>query len=394
MKKGASERRVMGMAVLLAAVYLVLVIIINLVVLGRSPGDGTTFLTQFDAKGYHSLGMQILGEDKIDGLRLAQRGFLYPTIATGLLQVSPWLLFAVQSAAVAIGLFALAMTEGEVAGRIIVTPSALLSISLILSPGHMMTEALAFGTVATALYLTMHANPWAIPLIWIAAMIKPAFLLPAIIFTCLFVYRFRRFSILYLVPIALIAIQLVVTTVHNGRPAISTAGASNFQERFFPAAMGWREHGKFVHYKSGQAKEYRQTTPELGQQVRAVLSDPWNTTETAIYLLANHHLMTSTGYILRSKNPEGLTRGDILKKHSEIFNLALIPFWVIGVLGLAFFVKSRRPFAWAIVVVAPLAIATAPLVYWQGDRVVFVPLLLLLPFAGLALSKLFSDRNP
>lgn len=46
--------------------------------------------------------------------------------------------------------------------------------------------------------------------------------------------------------------------------------------------------------------------------------------------------------------------------------------------------------AWPALLVGPSLFVTAPLVYWQGDRVIFIGVLLLLPFAGLGIRRVLA----
>ena len=78
-----------------------------------------------------------------------------------------------------------------------------------------------------------------------------------------------------------------------------------------------------------------------------------------------------------------------LKQLSRFFNKILLCVALLGVVGLFCFMRQSGWRVWPAALLAPSLLATAPLVYWQGDRIILLPLLFLLPFAGLGISRLF-----
>jgi len=66
---------------------------------------------------------------------------------------------------------------------------------------------------------------------------------------------------------------------------------------------------------------------------------------------------------------------------------------VPALLGALVFFARFPVRAWPAALIGPSLFLTAPLVYWQGDRIVFIGLLLMLPFAGLGLARVMSGAK-
>ena len=126
------------------------------------------------------LGPADAGPDDKD--RLAQRGYLFSSVAYALISVHPIVLFAGQVIAIAVGVWALVQVEYRMTGWIRLSPLLLLVPSLWLAPSHMMTESISFACASTGflLLLTRH-GAWAAVVLWAGALIKPALLLGAMV---------------------------------------------------------------------------------------------------------------------------------------------------------------------------------------------------------------------
>lgn len=381
-------------SVWLAIIYMLAGVSLCIWLFGAGLASPYTYLELFDSKGYFSLGEQIYGPEQIDGSRLAQRGYLYPTIAWSALKLHPLVLYAIQLLAVGIGVLALARSEALLTGKIYLTPLVLLIPSLMLAPARMMTEAITFGLLSMSVLLLLGKEDRVskvVPLIWIGVLIKPSLLLCALVVTSTVVFsrclNWRHFSLAAI----LVVTQLVLSAVHDGRPALSNSGAENFAERFHPAVLGWSETGAFVPYSTPEAKAYRASSKMMNSKIRDLLEHPVETLQVWGWLLVNEHLLTKTGYLPKNSDQVPIEKSELVRGFSGWVNFLMLPVWFLGILGCLAAFKLRSLFITSAALAGPLCIAFAPLVYWQGDRVVFFALLTLLPFAALALHRIFSD---
>ncbi len=377
---------------IISVIYVLIAVVANGSVWTTSLADEQTYLSIFDAKGYFALGQQLWGDGSIDGSRLAQRGYLFASVTGALLAIHPMALFLIQLFAVASGLFALCLVERQIAGRIRLTPLALLVPSVWLAPSHLMTESFGFALAAWgSLLMLSRASDWGAVVIWAAALVKPALLVVAVASLVLPVRR--RSLVPLLVIVGLIAPQIVLTSKHSDQIALSTAGTDNFVERFHPAVMGIAENGVIVRYRDDAAQAFRVDAPKLEYKVADVLANPGAALTAWGQLLLFEHLWEPSGYLAR--NIEGLDPSVAapLRRWSLWVNAALIFTLPLGVLGLLNYVRSVPYFRWPVAMVGPSIICLAPLVYWQGDRVVFIGVLLVLPFASRFLS-LLARRLP
>jgi len=339
----------------------------------------------YDSIVYNDLGAAIWNSDPLPRASLLLRGYLYPTIAVGLSRLSPTLLVVSQTAAIAAGGFFLR----TLAGRVWFAPISLVSITMLISPAHMMTEAFAFAlaALAFALFVSQKNESWGVLALAIAALIKPAFL-PIAVLSAVFTIRMDRASLFAsLLAIFFFAPQIVATYMVDGRVVISDAGRSNFEGRFFPAVVGTAELGRFVGYNTPEAEKFRSKMPELSDKIRYVAEHPIATIKTWAKILWDSHLFEGSGYTQRG-NPLAKERSlEILRTVSKSLNLLLLSIWVLGLFGTIAFFRRFPVRSWPAALIGPSLIASAPLVYWQGDRIIFVSLLLMLPFAGLLMSK-------
>ncbi len=348
----------------------------------------------YDSLGYNALGQAIWQNTELPGGRLSQRGYLYPTFATGLMYISPVALIIAQTAAVALGVFFLLRTERALTGRVLFSPFALLSVSLMLSPAHMMTEATGFALASAALFafVSKTHRPWGVLFLILAALVKPTFL-PVAVISGLLILRFDRSSVaVLLVSLVFVLPQLVSTYVADGKIQFSSAGGENFQERFYPAVFGMAETGKFVSYKDEMAITAHKIRPEFSDQVAFVLRNPLAAVKAWGSILWTRHLLESSGYTNRDSGVADQAARERLKSVSDILNKFFVLLIIPAVFGLFAFIRVYPISAWPAGLLAPSIIVTAPLVYWQGDRIVFIGLLLLLPFAGFAFRHVFT-RN-
>ena len=378
--------------IVVAGLYLIVAVMANILVWNTSLFVADTYLSIFDAKGYYSLGQQLWGSEPIDGARLAQRGYLFATLTFALLSFHPFALFVTQMSAVAVGLWALAHAEQRIAGRIRLTPIALLMPSVWLAPSHLMTESFGFAFAAAGMLLVLtRVGPWAAVMLWMGALIKPALLLGA--FAALGIPLRRRMLLPLLIIAALIAPQLVLTARVADHMALTTAGTSNFVERFHPAVMGMATSGEIIRYRDPAAISIRNAAPRLSYKIADVVSNPVAAFRTWQYVLRRDHLWQTSGYLARNIDGLNWTVAEPLKRWSRLLNIGLSVLLPFALTGIVFYLRSVPYFRWPAAVVGPGILLLAPLVYWQGDRVVFVGVLLMLPFASLALAKI-AQRLP
>lgn len=372
---------------IVAGVYVLVAVVANALVWDVSLFDGDTYLSIFDAKGYHALGQQIWGADPIDGARLAQRGYLFSLVAVALLSIHPIVLFVAQLSAVAFGLWALACAERRIAGRIRLTPIAVLMPSLWLAPSHLMTESFGFALASLGVILVVsRAGAWAAVALWVGTLMKPALLLGAL--AALLIPVRSRMILPLLAVAALIIPQLVLTARHSDRMALSTAGTSNFVERFHPAVMGFAVTGEIIRYRDPAAIPIRKAAPKLSYKIADVVSHPVAAFGTWQYILRRDHLWQSSGYLARNIDGLNWKYAEPFKHWSLWLNIGLSFLLPFSLTGIVLYLRSVPVFRWPAAVTGAGILVLAPLVYWQGDRVVFVGVVLLLPFASLAIARI------
>ncbi|MEE9427141.1 MAG: hypothetical protein V3V25_03235 [Paracoccaceae bacterium] len=357
-------------------------------ILASSPVTGALY----DSESYNSLGTAIWLGDELPGGRLALRGYFYPFIATAMVLYSPVLFVISQTLAISIGVYCLLKSERILTGKVWISPLALLSVSLLVSPASMMTEALGF-TLAAAALLAFVAGPnraWGVLFLVLAAMVKPAFL-PVAVLSSVMVLRLNRTSIIVsILMLALVLPQLLATHIKDGKAQISNAGSSNFQKRFYPAVAGRVQTGGFVSYRSDIAVAAREMRPDLRDQIGFVIRHPSAAFKTWATILWSHHLGESSGFTNRDNAMAKGPPRDFLKTVSGVLNKIFAALIFPAIFGLAVYFRKSRFRSWPAGFIGPSIVVTAPLVYWQGDRVVFIGLLLLLPFAGLGIDRLFA----
>lgn len=345
----------------------------------------------YDAHYVNILGRALWRGTDIAGDRLALRGYFYPMLVTGLMLLSPKVFFGAQLLAIAGGTFCLVRAERQLAGRVIFTPLAILSISLLVAPSLMMSEALAFLASSAALlaFLTGRRNGAGVFLLFLTALIKPAFLPVAVISTLFGIGRNRASALAILGVIAIWTPQLVLTGVLNGKPQLTSAGQLNFQQRFYPAVVGTQELGMFVRQKSQEAEAARARRPGLAEQVGYVLSHPGAMVKTWSWILWTHHLKTVAGNARRDNTLALKGPQQWLEKFSGRANWVFVVLLIPAAAGGLVFLRRVPVSAYPATFIGPSLFVTAPLVYFQGDRIVFLAYLLALPFVGYFLKQVW-----
>jgi hypothetical protein len=110
------------------------------------------------------------------------------------------------------------------------------------------------------------------------------------------------------------------------------------------------------------------------------------------------HIFQSTGFATDDNVVAQLGPGKALRTVSLYLNRLLLLAIPLAVLGAVVFVRELPIRAWPALLIGPSLIATAPLIYWTRDRVVFCGILLTLPIAGMgvrvALQWFSKDRRP
>ena len=177
--------------------------------------------------------------------------------------------------------------------------------------------------------------------------------------------------------------QLMVTLRYDSGATISGAGSYNFSNRFFPAVYGRVEGLGFVAYNTEDAETARAERKQIGEQFGYVISHPIATISTWIDIFWHYHLTEPTGFALWDNHSAEPQRARNLTRLSIWFNKIFLATSVLGLAGCAVYVHRTAWRNWPAALIAPSILVTAPLVYWQGDRIVFLPFLFLLPFAGL-----------
>ena len=350
---------------------------------------GNGALSMVDSASYDAVGTAIWEWEKPSRSSIGLRGYLYPAFGTALLGISPWLLTVVQAVATGIGIAALVGTERLLAGRVIVTPLALLSFSLILAPGHLMSEAMAFCIGALALRLFVGRVPvWGLFALVLAALIKPAFW-AAVPIAALLVVRINRSSLFVLLfSFAALTPQLWLSGALDGQVALTKSGSLNFERRFFPAVYGFEEHDDFLRENDPRSEAARALHPSTSEKIGYLIRHPDTAVGTWASILWEHHLLEPTGFSRRDnatalEEPRRWIEAQSIGLNL-VFTLLLLPAALGAAMALVNGPNGRR----AAVLLPGALIGTAPLVYFQGDRVVYIGLILALPFAGYALARL------
>jgi hypothetical protein len=321
-------------------------------------------------------------------------------LATALAGASPYLLFGCQVVGVALGVRWLAYAERAAVGNVRFATLAVFSVSLLLCPANMMTEAFSFfcAAGAVALFMIRPESAWGFVLLVIAALIKPQFFLVTVV-AGLLSLRFDRASArAILVAGIFIAPQLVLTYVFDGVPHFSSSAQFNINRHLYPAVAGMVTAGHIFPAKSPEASAARAERPQEGQQVEYVLRHPRTLIKTWAVILVKEHLFESTGFATDDNPVAQPGPGKALRTASLYLNLLFICAIPLAVLGAVVFVRNFPVRAWPAVLIGPSLIGTAPMIYWTRDRVVFCGLLLILPFVGIGVKVasqwIARDRSP
>ncbi len=361
-------------------------------------GSDAMVTSLYDATKYNEIGSALWSGSEPPAGGVSLRGYAYPMLASGLVAQSPYLLFLVQTLAVAVGVFLLARLEQNQSGRLRYVWLCPLFLSLLLAPAIMMTESLGFlaGAASMFAYVVLRRADLGSAVLVLAALIKPAFLPVAILSLASVPIGKRLFAVLALLVVTF-GSQLWISERIDGKATTSSAGSFNFTERFFPAVYGTVHGLGFVNYRSHEAEKAKEAYRTTGEQVQFVLGHPLELVQTWWFLMADSHLAKSSGYP-KSNAAADPENAKILLGASRTLNTLLLLPALAGAIGSIAFLFKNSWRLWPAVLIAPCLIATAPLVYWQGDRVVFIALLFLLPFVprvrtGRALNALNSDYH-
>ena len=146
------------------------------------------------------------------------------------------------------------------------------------------------------------------------------------------------------------------------------------------------ENGSSTYYTDVDAEKYRMARPELSGQVSFVVNHSFVAFRTWWKILLEHHIFEGSGFVQNDNAAANERRRLLLRTTSQWISLLFTGLWVISLFGSLAFIRAGKFHRWAAIIPGPMIIASAPLVYWQGDRVIFVGIMLGLPFAGLAVS--------
>ncbi|MCB1339204.1 MAG: hypothetical protein KDK10_17710 [Maritimibacter sp.] len=383
---------------ILAGVVFNLSLALNIFAFGSGFGTPEALAGMFDARHFTETGSALLSGTAPPQGRVSFSGYLYPVVAAAFAALSPLVLIVVQTAAVAFGAWFLASTEQRLTGRMRFSPLAAFSVSLLLAPGQMMSEAFAFFTLSAAVRALIERDraPVGVGLLAVAALLKPA-LIPVLVLSLPALFPIRRASLAVAgFALALFASQLAVSYAVDGAARLSTAGGLFFSDRFYPAVYGEAEGLGFTAYNSPAADAARAERPEPRAQAGYLLAHPGPAFRAWEHILWERHLTETTGFAPRSHASMRPEAAELFRRASAALNRVFLATGLLGLIGSLVFVARTGWRHWPAALVAPALLATAPLVYWQGDRIVTLPLLVLLPFAGLALARLpgFAPRPP
>ncbi len=169
-------------------------------------------------------------------------------------------------------------------------------------------------------------------------------------------------------------VQLLLSYLLTGQPTMSTAGRVNFENRFFPAVVGFQRGTGFIPYDHAEAKAARARHPALGDKVRFVAAHPAATVRAVGYLLRSNVL---SGSDLVRYPPELFTAGRLgewLERWSGLLDAAIARLHVFAAVVLigAALRRIRGIPAWAgVLACASYAVLLmSVLAYWQGDRLI------------------------
>jgi hypothetical protein len=255
---------------------------------------------------------------------------------------------------------------------------------------HALTESLASALLSIAVYGIVRSgcDPrgrfyfLATILLAAATCAKPIYLpffVVWLLYAAVTLARARRSTAMpgLWIPLAVspILVQLFLSLHFAGTPTISNAGAGNFEERFFPAVHRFATTGKFVNYKSDEARAADAAFPGLSPKLAFVLSHPGAALRAESFLLAKN--LTEGSSFVRSPSAviadPGL--GEQLDDFAEHLNSGLAFVHIAGVLGVAGLLwrAGREERVATIALLAILSYSTlvlTTLTYWQGDRLI------------------------
>ena len=143
--------------------------------------------------------------------------------------------------------------------------------------------------------------------------------------------------------------------------------------------VGRVEAGKFVSYKDDLALAALAKRPETADQIRYIRHHWKAAATTWASILWQHHLFAPSGFTNKDNTFAQVDARNGLKAISGVMSYVFAALLIPAVLGIAVLLRHWPFQVWPAAFAGLSIFAAAPLVYWQGDRIVFM----LLPFASL-----------
>ena len=360
-------------------------------------GTAEYLFSEFDSTGYRILGDYIWSIGATSAPRpslVALRPLGYPFVLGSYRWIGVFAFQSLQMASMAASVgalhFVLAKIVGRVGALVAVTALAFLPGLVFMAP-LAMTETPAFVVSVAWLHgLWRFCDDRSRTTLLVLAssvlvVLRPAFqplLLLVLLTAGVSIARKRSCLSRTALGLSPLLVQLVLTASWTGRPTLAESGSSNFNSRFYPAVYAQQERGDWRRgiYKTKFAAYARQKNPTLSQQVGYLRSHPKATWDAYKTILIDEHLRATSAAISGSKIPanakhqhraRGAWRartGEWNRNFAWAHAFAL-PLLALGLVALR--LRSRTIFAGlASLAAAATLVVSAPLVYFQGERVV------------------------
>jgi len=220
--------------------------------------------------------------------------------------------------------------------------------------------------------------------------IKPIFLLHVVLFSILLAGsyawpRARRFmphlspprTTLLLLVLSPVILESLVASWLTGTIILPGSGGYNLSTRLFPAVYGTAEGRGFVSYHDAAAERARQQYPAISSQIFYLAEHPSATVHTYFELLLRAHLQTGTIF---AESPRSCVQDPLFAQRVSRFsyrlNYATVRLHAVClvILGVLFAMRGFGPRLVSSVLLlgsaACLIVLSAPLTYWQGDRII------------------------
>ncbi len=372
----------------IAALFSLISALACLVTFGAGVLDGSTAISTHDSRGIFAVGNYLISDGDPDYADMALRGYLLPGLNTFLWTLHPLILLCAQAAMIGAGIFCLLRIERHLTGRVLLTPLAVFSISLLIGPAHLLSEPMSFALTSLAMFLIIsrETRPFALPVLVAATLARAAYL-PALLIMAPFLLRKSRKGLMAaLASIVLLMPQVVINLHQQTGPYWPSAGSENLTNRFYPAVVGMSEARQIHFYNTQEAEAARAARPDVKSDVIYILTHPVSALKAWGKILIDYHLTAPTGYVEKKDHP-------LMSKLSEVLNLVFVGGMLLAIYGVIANLKSMKKWDFALLTPPVLNIVAAPLVYWQGDRIIYPALIMLLPFAGLGLRTLVPPRK-